>query len=74
MATPEPNTSIVDGTRSYYEQFSAGVLAERPNEPLPAFDDLTSDQARTWMLAYAANIELAVRIADAVLAVSREAS
>lgn len=67
MTTPAPNTSVVDGTRLYYEQFAAGVLAEQPDKPLPAFDDLTSEQARAWMLCYAGNIELSVRLADASL-------
>ena len=72
--TPEPNTSLIDGTRSYYEQFVKAAAVDQPDRPMPAFDDLTSDQARAWMLAYAANIDLAVRISDAVLTLGMEAS
>lgn len=69
MTTPAPNNSIIDGVRGYYDQFVVLSIADRPALTMPAFDDLSSGQARAWMLAYAANVELSVRIADALLSV-----
>jgi len=68
MTQPSSNTSVIDGTRLYYEQFAAPMAAE--GVPIPAFGDLTADQARLWMLAYAVNVEMSVRVADAILSVT----
>lgn len=70
MTAPAPNTSILDGVRGYYDQFVKLSIAENPTADwMPAFDALTAEQARAWMLAYASNIELSVRIADALISI-----
>lgn len=66
---PAPSPSVISGPRLYYEEFVALSVADRPTLAMPAFDDLTSDQVRVWMLAYVANIELSIRIADAVMSI-----
>lgn len=65
---PAPDNSVLIGTRSFYEQFAAQFAQMAGTEtPWPAWDDLTAEQARSWMLAYAATVEVSARTADAVL-------
>lgn len=71
--TTQDNTSIVDGVRGYYEAAARLAAKEMPDKLWPGFDDLDSGQMRAWMLAYASNIELGVRITEAMLALELDA-
>lgn len=62
----EPNTAVIDGVRGFYAVYVGIAAKEMPDTTWPAFDELTTDQLRAWMLAYAATCELSVRIADAM--------
>jgi hypothetical protein len=66
---PQQNTAIIDGVRGFYEHYARTAATEMPDVTWPAFDELTSEASRAWLLAYAATCEVAVRIADAMLTV-----
>lgn len=69
----QDNTSIIDGVRGYYEASARLAAKDMPDWPWPSFADLDSDQLRAWMLAYASNIELGVRITEAMLSLGLDA-
>lgn len=63
----QKNTAIVDGVRAFYDQTAHKAVVELPDTDWPTFDELDGAQARAWMLAYAATIEAAVRMGEALL-------
>lgn len=69
---PTPNTSIIDGAQSFYESAARLAATEMPGAAWPTWPDLTADQLRAWLLAYAANIEVAVRMGDAMLSLGED--
>lgn len=70
----QDNNSIIDGVRGYYEAAARLAVKEMPDAGRwPSFADLDADQLRAWMLAYASNIELGVRITEAMLGLGIDA-
>jgi hypothetical protein len=62
---------VGSGCRAYYERAIAETAKIHPSTAanMPAWDDLTGEQVRAWMLAFAATAEVAVRTADAFLSI-----
>lgn len=68
MSGPE-STAILLGVRTYYEELSMGMRRE-VGAMWPGWDDLNSEQVTAWTLAYASNVEISVRLAQAVTVMS----